>query len=210
MTPLRVTSLERFSADELLATLRRVRLVGFDRAPVYAAATLEVVPAMPTDDLAPAQRYVLRPNVARILELRDALSDDGVDVFALDGGLWVTTSAAPTERIPVLPPVVEASLEADGRTVLLINDGIHRVYAARSLGLPITVVAVRGASHPYYAEAEPAGWAAVQELDELPDRFVKKSYRLPDGYRALFRDFNDLFPGVQATRKASNPGHLRR
>jgi hypothetical protein len=95
--------------------------------------------------------------------------------------------------------------------VLLINDGIHRVFAARELGLPIATVIARGvpAEYPYYALALPRGWDDVTQLDELPDGFQKKEYRRPEGYKALFRDFNALFPGVQKERRKTNPAHLR-
>jgi hypothetical protein len=206
-----VLALERIDRDELLSALRRTRLLGFDGARPYADARLEIVPAVDPDLLAPAQRYVLAPGVRLILQLRTALLAQGVDVFALDGGVRVRTSWAPDELVPVLPPIVEESREPDGRTVLIINDGIHRVFAARSLGLPITVVTAHGVSpeHPYYACALPDGWAGVSELEHLPDGFQKKTYRNPDGYKALFRDFNAIFPGVQKERKKSNPEHLR-
>jgi len=205
-----VLGVESFGREELLGALRETRLQGFDGAKVYADATLELVTS-DTDELAPAQRYLLRANVAKILELREALLTHGVDVFALDGGIWVRTGDSPEERIPVVPPVVEESREPDGRTVWIVNDGIHRVFAARSLGLPITTVRVAGvpAEYPYYAFALPGGWADLTEMDELPDGFQKKEYRQPDGYKALFREFNDVFPGVQKERKDSNPGHLR-
>jgi hypothetical protein len=192
---------EPFSRDELLARLRETRLMGFGGARVYEHATLQVQTFDPLD-LAPAQRYVLMPGVRRILELRDALD---VDVFALDGGIHLHTD---DEVIPFLPPIVERSQEPDGREVWLINDGIHRVYAARLAGSPINVVTVEGASHPYYALA--TGWDTVVELEELPDDFQKKAYRVPDNYKALFRDFNAVFPGVQKERKRSNPAHLAR
>jgi hypothetical protein len=148
--------------------------------------------------------------VAKVLELRDSLLSDGVDIFALDGGVWVRTSDDPDERIPVIPPVVEESHEPDGRTVLVIADGIHRVYAARAVGAPISVVAARDvpAEHPYYAYALERGWDDVQALDELPDGFQKKEYRRPDNYKSLFREYNAIFPGVQKQRKMSNPAYL--
>ena len=206
-----VLSVEPITPRELLAALRDTRLVGFDGARPYAEATLELVPAVVTGDLAPAQRYVLKGGVAKILELREALLAHGVDVFALDGGVHVRTSEAPDEVVPVIPPIVEESHEPDGRTVLIINDGIHRVFAARSLGLPITTVIARGvpAEYPYYALALADGWADVVELDELPDNFLKKAYRNPGNYTSLFRDFNEQFPGVQKVRKDSNPPHIR-
>jgi hypothetical protein len=206
-----ILAVEPIPRQALLDALRRTRLVGFDGAQPYARAALDVEPAMDAGNLAPAQRYVLRGTVAKILELREALLARGVDVFALDGGLRVRTSDAPDEVVPVLPPIVEESREADGRTVLLVADGIHRVFAARSLGLPIAAVVARGVPprYPYYALALDGGWADLVELDELPDLFVKKTYRNPGNYRALFRDFNAQFPGVQQERKDSNPAHLR-
>lgn len=205
-----VLEVEPFGREELLAALRKTRLRGFDGAEAYADATLELTESDPAD-LAPAQRYVLKGGVAKILELRAALLDQGIDVFALDGGVWVRTGDAPEERIPVIPPVVEESREPDGRTVWIVNDGIHRVFAARSLGLSINAVRVAAVppEYPYYALALPNGWAEVTELDELPDGFQKKEYRRPDNYKALFREFNDVFPGVQKERKKSNPGFLQ-
>jgi len=205
-----VLEVETFGREELLDALRATRLRGFGGARVYAEASLELVESDPAE-LAPAQRYVLREGVEKILALRAALLGRGIDVFALEGGLWVRTADSPGERIPVIPPIVEESREPDGRTVWIVNDGIHRVFAARSLGLPINTVRVAGVppEHPYYALALPNGWTEVTELDALPDGFQKKAYRQPDNYKALFREFNDVFPGVQKERKKSNPESLR-
>lgn len=205
-----ILSLERFDADELLATLRQTPLRGYDGVQLYSEASLQLVPAADPQWFTPAQNYVLAPGVNKILELRSALLPLGVDIFALDGGVHVTTSDDPQERIPVIPPVIEESAEPDGRTVLLVNDGMHRIFAARKLGLPISSVVVRGvpAEYPYYAFALPDGWSKVVEFDELPDRHQKKEYRQPTTYKSLFRDFNALFPGVQKERKQSNPSHL--
>jgi hypothetical protein len=194
-------TVETFSRDELLERISEVRLRGFDGARPYSRESLDLV-SLSTDELAPAQRYVLRPTVQDIVSLREELLAHGLDMFALDGGAYVRGT-------PVIPPIVEESHEPDGRTVWIINDGIHRVYAARSLGLPITVVRAREVSHPYYALALPGGWSDVEELDELPERYEKKTYRDPSNYKALFREFNEVFPGVQQERRKSNPEHLR-
>ena len=201
----------RFSASDLLAALRRTPLRGFDGACPYANATLELAPAFDPELLAPTQRYVLAPRLRAALALRTELLQRSLDPFALDGGAYFRAHADSDERIPLIPPIVEESLEPDGRTVLLINDGLHRVYAARSLGLPISVVIARGvpAAYPYYAFALPRGWSQVEELEELPDEYQKKEYRIPDNYKSLFREFNSIFPGIQKERKKSNPGYLR-
>jgi hypothetical protein len=206
-----ILSITRFGRDELLGALRETPLRGFDKAKLYANATLELAAATDTGTLAPAQRYVLAPTLRKLLELRDALLAHGIDMFALDGGAYIHTSEDPDEAIPIVPPVVEESREPDGRTVLLINDGLHRVSAARSLGLPISVVIARGvpSEYPYYAYALAQGWAELEQLEELPDEYQKKEYRLPESYKSLFREFNAVLPGVQKQRKRSNPDHLR-
>ncbi|HET6509280.1 MAG TPA: hypothetical protein VFG42_20960 [Baekduia sp.] len=203
-----VGSVERFGADELLAGLRDVRLRGFPDVAPYAEAELSIESVDP-ETLAPPQRYVLRDGVRTMHDLRAALAPHGLDPLALSGGgAYVTIDG---DRIPVIPPIVEESHEPDGRTVDVVADGLHRVYAARALGLPITVIVARGLprEHPYYALALPDGWAGVAELDELPDGFQKKTYRNPDNYKSLFRQYNAVFPGVQQQRKRSNPDHLK-
>jgi hypothetical protein len=204
-----ITSVKSFGPDYVLNKLAGTRLQGFDGAQPYLDARISIE-TMPTDLLAPAQRYVLRPTVDKIVELRTALLPFGHDVFALNGCVVVGVDGQ-HDAVPVLPPIVEESAEPDGRTVLVINDGIHRVFAARSADLPISVIVVRGVpvQYPYYAFALRQGWAEVQELDDLPENFQKKAYRMPDHYRSLFRDFNELFPGVQKARRQSNPDNLR-
>lgn len=207
---LKITSVKRFGQETLIARLRRAPLRGFGGVLIYADCDLRLVPAMDPAALTPAQRYVLRPTLRRVVEVRSALLAEDVDTFALDGGAYFATSDEPSEQIPVIPPIIEESHESGGNAVLLINDGIHRIYAARQAGLPISVVLATNVprKYPYYAYPLEAGWSQVSELDELPDEYEKKSYRQPDNYRALFRDFNAVFPGVQKQRKQSNPRHL--
>jgi len=207
----RILSVERFDRDELFSAVRRTPLRGFGGVQPYAAATIALQRAQDPSRFVPAQRYVLASGVAKILKLRAALLPHGLDMFALDGGAYIRISEAPDEVVPVIPPIVEESHEPDGSCVLVISDGMHRVFAARSIGLPISVVAVHNVplEYPYYALALTRGWSEVSQLDELPDAFQKKEYRIPTNYKALFRDFNAVFPGVQAQRKQSNPEHLR-
>jgi hypothetical protein len=199
---------------ELLARLKRTRLRGFDRAEVYASATLEIIERADPESFTPAQRYVLTEGVQNILDVADAFAARGLDVFALRGALlfWPEGSdPASDPPIPLLPPVIEESLERGGRTVLIVNDGIHRVYAARKRGRKINVVLARSVpkEYPYYAFALPDGWKQVEELDELRDGYQKKEYRNPENYKALFRDFNEIFEGVQKQRPRTNPANLK-
>ena len=209
---MQITKYDLLAEGELLSRLKRTRLRGFDRAEVYRDATLEVVEVDP-ESLTPAQRYVLQEGVQAILDVADAFEPRGIDVFALRGALlfWPEGSDPEGPPIPFLPPVIEESIERDGRKILLINDGIHRVYAARKRGRKLNVVLARNvpAEYPYYAYALPEGWGQVDELAELQEGYQKKEYRNPENYKALFRDFNEVFEGVQKQRPRSNPAHLK-
>lgn len=200
--------------DDLLGRLKRTHLRGFDRAEVYRDASLEILEQADPASLTPAQRYVLADGVQAILDVADASLALGIDIFALRGALLFWPEGSDPDRdppIPFLPPVIEESVERDGSKVLLINDGIHRVYAARKRGRKINVVLARNvpAEYPYYAYALADGWTAVRELEELQEGYQKKEYRNPDNYKALFRDFNEVFEGVQKQRPRTNPAHLK-
>jgi hypothetical protein len=201
---------ETFNLEMLLDGVRRTPLRGFGGAKPFVSADLRLERHADPNEFSPAQNYVLRDGIARIVSLRDALAGCGIDLFDLAGGVWVWTDERPDLRVPVIPPVIERSREPDGRDALLISDGLHRVYAARSLGERISAVSISDVAHeyPYYAFPLDGGWEAVLELDGLPDGHQKKNYRQPDNYKALFRDYNSVFPGVQEQRKKSNPGHL--
>ena len=208
---MKIQSYSLISETELLSRLKRTRLRGFERPYLYEHASLGIVEAVDPADLAPAQRYVLREDLGSVVAIHRALAEKGVDVFALKGALFFTQEDdAEQESIPFTPPIVEESVEPDGRKVWLINDGIHRVYSAMKLGSPINIVLARGVppEYPYYAYALEKGWDEVEELGELPDHYLKKTYRDPNNYKSLFRDFNEVFPGVQKQRKRSNPAHL--
>jgi hypothetical protein len=211
---MKITHIETFPAEELLARLKRTPLRGYDSVQIYKDSSLALANAVDPDTLVPAQRYVLQSDISNIEFLYHAFLERSIDIFALEGGVlfWVeNTDGIEEGPIPLVPPVVEESFEPGGRTVFLINDGMHRVYAARKLGRRINIVLVRNVprQYPYYAYALQGGWQGVEELAELPDTYEKKTYRDPANYKALFRDFNAVLPGIQKQRKKSNPSYLR-
>ncbi len=211
--PRQLVRYEHIPEADLLERLKRTRLQGHGQPLIYESATLEYLRIDP-NLLRPAQHYVLTEDVQTILHLHDAFQHHGVDIFSLRGGLhfWLQGEGEDDLEgpIPLIPPIIEESLEPDGTTTLLICDGMHRVYAARLRGALINVIVARGVprQYPYYAFAVPGGWDAVQYLTHFPEGFVKKRYRDEQHYKALFRDFNAILPGVQKQRKQTNPRHL--
>lgn len=202
------------SEAELLGRLKETRLRGFGQFPVYREATLAIVEQFDIDLLTPPQRYVLKDGVNTILDLATAFIQKGVDIFALRGALLFWLEGMDPEKdppIPFLPPVVEESLERDGNIIALVNDGMHRTYAARKMGRNINVVLVKNVplEYPYYAYPLAKGWSEVEEISELTDGYKKKEYRNPEDYKALFRDFNAVFEGVQKDRKKTSPVEIK-
>lgn len=202
------------SESELLARLRKTRLKGFDQFPVYESATLEIIEHADISSLVPPQQYVLVPGIQTITDLVESFAKKGVDVFSLRGALmfWLEGSDPEKDKpIPFLPPVVEESFERDGQVIRLVNDGMHRVYTARKLGRSPNVVFVSNIpkDKPYYAYPLSGGWDNVEEIPELTDGYKKKEYRMPENYKALFRNFNEHFEGVQVQRKQTSPEELK-
>lgn len=191
--------------NELLARLKQTRLKGFDRPLIYEHSTLTIQEQVSPDILTPAQLYVLKSQVQIVLDITKAFEQKGVDTLALTGALlfWLAGSNPNTDPpIPFLPPVIEESHEPDGRVISLINDGMHRIAAARRLGRKINIVHISNVprEYPYYAYALEGGFSQVQEIDQMTEGFKKKKYRDPQNYKALFRVFTDMFPGIQEHR----------
>lgn len=187
---------------ELIAKLRMVPLMGFNQVQPYKGADIDII-TVHTDSLIPAQRYVLESGIKTIEDIRENFLKFGVDVFSLQCGVLFTQPGS-DEITPFLPPVVEETTDQNGNMVLLINDGMHRISAARKANLPINVIRVRNVpeEYPYYAYPNPNGWQDVTVLQELTPEYKRKEYRVPEDYKSLFRNFNAVFPNVQVSRSA--------
>ena len=194
-----IKRVERHGVDELIANMRKVGMLTHPEALVYKDAVIELA-TLHTDEIAPAQRYVLTQELMKVRDLQWALAEHGVDLFKLDGyvTMWLEDYDDP---IDLLPPVIEQSAEPDGSVVKILNDGMHRVYLARMERSPIQVVYVRNVpkEHPYYAFPLVDGWNGVEIVQELPEGYIKKWHRIKN-YKSLYRDFNTGFQNVGGPR----------
>jgi hypothetical protein len=187
----KIESFKPIMQAELIAEVRKVRLKGHSQQKPYHNSTITLT-SLSTDLLSPCQRYVIRRGVDRVHDIRKQMMP--YDIFDMAFGLWLKWGSG--EMIPFLPPVVEFSNDK-----YVICDGMHRIYAAREANLPITCILVEDPSHPYYAYPLENSWAEVEVVDIAPPSGdQRKAYREPDDHKALFRDFNERFPGVQAKR----------
>ena len=198
---MQITRIERFDTAALFAALRTVTLYQRPLSLPYARADLTLLVDFDPGALVPAQHYVQRRELTKIGRLAEAFHRHDVDLFDLRGWVRFWIADGPPEGIDVLPPVVECSREPAGPCVKLINDGMHRVWAARRAGRPVTVVYAAGVPEdsPYYAYPNPDGWESVAEVDEIGETLVKKAYRL-EPHRSLYRDFNTAFRNATGFR----------
>lgn len=196
---MQIERVERHSVEELFANMRRVSMLTRPDKRPYQDARMELV-TLHTNDIAPAQRYVLTQELLKVRDLRWALREHDIDLFELGGyiTMWIEGYDDP---IDLLPPVVEQSVEADSSVVNILNDGMHRVYLARMERSPIQVVHVRDVpkEFPYYAFPLVNGWADVEIVSDLPEGYIKKWHRIKD-YKSLYRNFNSGFCNVGGPR----------
>jgi hypothetical protein len=199
-----ILTLEQHSPVELLDCLRRVPLLEQPEILVYEHALISLE-QIHTDHLHPAQNYLWLQELRKTQELRWSLNALGVDLFRLDGYVTYTVRLADGREVTydLYPPIVEESIEADGTPVLLINDGMHRLYLARLEWLVPQVAFIRGIpkAHPYYAFPRSQRWEGLDLLADNPDpkTYLKKCHRRRDNKR-LYRDFQAVFQNVGRPR----------
>lgn len=196
---MRIKNVIYHSEDELISRLRDVRLLKKPDILIYKDCLISLE-KISTDYLFPTQRYVLIQELEKVRNLQWALKELGYDMFCLNGFLeiWIDGSDQP---IALLPPVVEESIEANGAAIILINDGMHRLYLARQQWVVPQVVYIRGIpkEYPYYAYPNPKRWEDIEIIDELPPNYIKKWHRIAN-YHSLYRNFNSAFSFVGAPR----------
>lgn len=194
-----IKRVERHGKNELVENMRKVGMLTQPEVLVYKDALVELA-TLHTNEIAPAQRYVLTQELMKVRDLQWALAEHSVHLFKLDGyvTIWLEGYDDP---IDVLPPVIEQSAEPDGSVVKILNDGMHRVYLARMERTPIQVVYVRNvpSEYPYYAFPLVDGWSGVEVVQELPEGYIKKWHRIKN-YKTLYRDFNTAFQNVGGPR----------
>ena len=195
---------EQLSEKETLSRFKQTRLKGFNQPLIYENSTLKLERNVDTNRLIPTQKYLLYKNVDILFELHEQFKKHGIDIFHLNGVIlfYVENNGVEEGPIPLSPPIVENTLDKDGKYIWLINDGMHRIISARSIGSTINVILVDNIpkEYPYYAYPLDNKWKDVDVISEIPRGYVKKRYRNPVNPYDLFRNFNEVFEGIQKSR----------
>lgn len=202
-TPFTITRYEHHSADALIANLRKVSMLKAPDAYPYKEASIELR-KVSFKQVVPAQRYVLEDGLRKVQNLEWELTARGVDLYAMNGYVTIWTDQTGDMPIDVLPPIIEHSVEPNGESVNIINDGMHRMYVARLEWLLPEVVFIQGVpkDYPYYAYPIPDGdWSQVTILpgSHIPHGVIKKWHRIADN-KKLYRYFDSAFNNVGGPR----------
>lgn len=200
---MKINTVKMYDMNELRRRLAQVRLRGYQhgaedvRPLVYEDATITPLRSVHASGFIPTQAYVLESELKKIEVLYDRLKEFGIDLFKLWGFCELDTD----NGIKCLtPPIVEQ--DTDGRSII-IADGMHRCYMARLMRKDLNVMFISGKiTYPYYAYALEEKWKGVKKVSSL-EGVVRKKYRDPERYKALFRDYTDVFPGIQEKRKST-------
>jgi hypothetical protein len=201
-----IVQVKHYAVADLLARLRRVPLQEQPDVKIYENALISLE-NIHTKNLHPPQNYVWLAELRKVQELRWSLQEHGLNMFNLNGFVSYTVREADGELVSydLYPPIIEESFEADGTVALLINDGMHRVFLARSEWIIPQVIYVRGIpkEYPYYAYPRPQGWEGIDLLADNPDknRYLKKCHRIRHN-KALYRNFQAVFQNVGGSRSS--------
>lgn len=195
-----IAYIEQHSIAQLIENIQSVGLLTRPDILVYKDSLIELA-TFHTDEIAPAQRYVLTYELKKVQELRWSLLEHNIDLFCLNGYITIWLDGY-DDPIDVIPPVIEQSAEADGSVANILNDGMHRVYLARMEHVPVQTVYIRNVpqQYPYYAYPLARRWDDVEMIQSLPDGYIKKWYRTKD-YKSLYRNFNMGFNNVGKPRE---------
>lgn len=208
---MKITSLVSYPVSHLLTRIREVRMLHDHDAKPYKDSDVSVT-EIDTKYLWPAQRYVLRSELDKIIDLRRAFLHYDIDILRLADAKTITgdkigyieyTIEGCDDKITILPPVIEHVEEANKEKINLINDGMHRCYLARQYWIIPAIIRIQNIppKYPYYAYPLPGSWSDVEMVDKLSKTFIKKFHRFPSGeYQKYYRDFNSAFGNVGGPR----------
>lgn len=196
----KIKKIIKHSVDELISKLKKISMLTRPNIYPYKEAYISLE-RIRVEYLCPTQYYILRSELEKIRQLRWKLLAKGIDIFDLNG--YITLVLEDGYLFDLLPPIVEESFEGDGSMVLIINDGMHRLFLAYQEWIIPKVVYVRGVPKnlPYYAYPLRKGWEDVKIYDDKKEELgiLKKFHRIENN-KDLYRNFNSVFTNVSAPR----------
>ncbi|MBU2025860.1 MAG: hypothetical protein ABIC19_02100 [Patescibacteria group bacterium] len=206
---MKIKKVKKFSERELIRRLGEVTMLKAPRQKPYKEAVI-TLERLDTSELWCPQRYLIEQNLTEIAELNWEMRRLGVDIFNLSGYARFLLEGEKEEH-DILPIIVEESIEADGRVVNIVCDGMHRAFLAKSYRIKPEVAFIRGIpkKFPYYNYPVYKGpdWDKLDMFAALPlpEGYIKKWTR-EKNYKAYYKNFNSQFKNVSVARSEAGKG----
>ena len=121
-----IERVEHHDPEELIRNMRNVGMLTDPEAKLYRNSAIELV-TLHTDEIAPAQRYVLTQEILKVRDLRWALRDHGIDLFRLDGyiTMWFRGYDDPIDLLPPSSPSRQTAVWSKYSTTVCIEFTWH-------------------------------------------------------------------------------------
>ena len=146
---------------------------------------------MQPDGVLPSSYYVLTARLSFQEALRVRLNEIGIDLFNLPGIVYFEVG---DKLRGLVPPIIEVYPEPEfsGQTVASLQDGLHRMFMAKTIGgVPQTYIVIENADRRYLPYAIPNSWDEVHVYENVP--FLKKRFRQVDKPYSNMRPLCSLF-----------------
>lgn len=166
----------------------------------YERATIKLVRIKPAEVL-PTAKYVLRSHLVALEALDEELSNEGINIYELDGVVRMNNGNF------ICPPILEIWNEPPYNGIPVIVDGAHRLYLAMKKGIEVNCVVISGNISSMLPVLPLAGWDEVVEYDAVPDD--KRNYHpdIPAGHEPN-NYYRKGFPGSKGERKPNKSGDI--
>lgn len=190
-----------FGTGDLIDKIKNVTMLKDDKRYPYLNSYITIETIDPKY-LFPCQFYILKKQLDFMLSLKEEFNKKNIDILDLCGYI-IFRLEFESEIRTILPPIIEESIENNGKIYPLINDGMHRIFLALLQKRKINVIYIRGSNEPYYAYPLQNGWNDVNIVNELTKNIIKKIHRIGDN-KKLYRNFDSAFMNCSKPRGISS------
>jgi hypothetical protein len=192
-----ITMHKYYSAYDLIDKIKKVSMLKNDKNFPYSDSYITIESIDP-NSLFPCQYYVLKSELEMKNYLYELFKKIRIDIFNLNGYIKFELNNECCKRT-LLPPVIEESIESDGKIYPLINDGMHRIFLAILMKRKLNIIYIRGSKESYYAYPLPNRWNDVKIFNTIDKNTIKKIYRIQDN-KKLYRNFDSVFQNCSKPR----------
>ncbi len=189
MDRLKLIAMESFETGFERLRMAPLELADDEEIYVYKTAKFGVREIRKREVL-PSSYYCLNRKIKFLKQYRQRLLTDlQIDLFNLPGILYIKDGDV---VFGLVPPFVEVYQEENGKEMSVLQDGIHRLILADSLGVGCRCIEIinKKKNSKYLPYAYPNSWEEVRFFNKVPVK--KKNYRRTPNY-SFMRPLRSIF-----------------